>query len=245
MLPEVVVLPTYNEADNLSAVVSEVRRRGYGLVIVDDDSPDGTGRLADQIAEQDAGVAVVHRPSKQGLGPAYAHGFRVALAGGARVVFEMDADFSHDPADLARLSEVVQAGADLVIGSRYVGGGAVAGWTPGRRLLSRWGNRYARFALGIPLADATSGFRAYRATALKVVEPDTCRASGYGFQIETAWRAVRRGLVVSEVPIVFRERRLGRSKMTPRIAVEAMMLVTWWGLGRLVDRLRRAGRRGG
>jgi dolichol-phosphate mannosyltransferase len=236
---ELVVLPTFNEAGNLGEITAAIRNLGYGLVVVDDDSPDGTGRIADQLAAADEGITVVHRPGKLGIGPAYVHGFRVALDAGAVVVFEMDADFSHDPADLARLAAAVHSGADVVLGSRYVEGGGVEGWAAHRRLISRAGNRYARWMLSMSVADATSGFRAYSAAALRRLSPDTCRATGYGFQVEMVWRAVEAGMQVVEVPIVFRERRTGASKMSPRIALEAMGLVTGWGIRRRFGARRR------
>ena len=238
MRPDVlVVLPTYNEADNLRSIVTAIRAEGPSVLVVDDGSPDGTGRLADELATEDEGVGVLHRTAKEGLGPAYAAGFARALASGAGVVCEMDADFSHDPGALPSLIRAVDEGAGLAIGSRYVPGGGSEGWPWHRRLLSRGGNIYARLALGAPLHDMTSGFRAFRADVLAALEPDTCEASGYGFQIEMAWRACLASVPIAEVPITFRERVAGASKMDTPIAVEAIRLVSKWGWGRIRGRL--------
>lgn len=237
MPPEVaVVIPTYNEAENLQPIARTVREHGYKVVIVDDNSPDGTGRLADQLAAADQGITVVHRPSKRGLGPAYADGFSAALATAAPIVCQMDADFSHDPAALSTLIQKVEEGVDVAIGSRYVTGGSVPGWPLHRRLLSRWGNRYARAMLATPIQDMTSGFRAYRSPVLSTLEAGTCEASGYGFQVEMARRSHESGAEVVEVPITFRDRERGESKMHWRIALEAMWLVTVWGIGRKLRR---------
>ena len=225
-----VVLPTYNEFENLSTVAGAIRAHGYHLIVVDDNSPDGTGRLADELASGDDRISVVHRPAKRGLGPAYADGFSRALETTAEVICQMDADFSHDPASLPTLVATVEDGADVAIGSRYVPGGSVPGWPLHRRLLSQWGNRYARSMLGTSIHDMTSGFRAYRSRVLRTLEPATCEASGYGFQVEMASRCHRQGLAVVEVPISFRDRERGESKMHWRIALEAMWLVTVWGI---------------
>jgi dolichol-phosphate mannosyltransferase len=231
--PEVaVVIPTYNEAENLQSIARSVRDHGYHLVIVDDASPDGTGHLADDLAALDGQIRVVHRPAKRGLGPAYAAGFSAALGTAAGIVCQMDADFSHDPAVLPSLVSAVEAGADVAIGSRYVPGGSVPGWPLHRRLLSRWGNRYARKLLATSIQDMTSGFRAYRSEVLQMLEPATCQASGYGFQVEMAARSHEQKLNVIEVPITFRNRERGESKMHARIALEAMWLVTAWGVRR-------------
>ncbi|NNF65604.1 MAG: polyprenol monophosphomannose synthase [Acidimicrobiia bacterium] len=232
-----VVLPTYNEIENIRSIVSKLTESGYAVLIVDDASPDGTGDAADELAAANSAVSVLHRSEKAGLGPAYAAGFRQALDGPSDIVCQMDADFSHDPADVPRLVAAVQAGADVAIGSRYVAGGGVAGWPIHRRWLSRWGNRYAQAALGSPVRDMTAGFRAFRREALGTLEPATCKASGYGFQVEMAWRASREGLAIEEVPIVFTDRRWGTSKMTPGIAAEAMLLVSRWGSRRLLAKL--------
>jgi dolichol-phosphate mannosyltransferase len=231
-----VALPTYNELENLPQIAPSIVAHGYRLLIVDDGSPDGTGALADRLAADDPVISVLHRPRKEGLGPAYAAAFDHALAEGAEVIIEMDADFSHDPADLPRLVAAIRAGADLAIGSRYVPGGSTPDWPIVRRFISRAGNIYARMMLGLPIRDATAGFRAFRAEALRALPYREARASGYGFQVEMAWRAHQRGLTITEVPISFRDRTRGTSKMGPRIVAEAMMLVTVWGLGRLVGR---------
>ncbi|MGA9594667.1 MAG: polyprenol monophosphomannose synthase [Acidimicrobiia bacterium] len=226
----VVVVPTYNEAENIALIAAAVRDLGLRLLVVDDGSPDGTGEIADKLAEADPGIAVLHRAEKAGLGPAYAAGFEYALAHGAEVICEMDADFSHNPADLPRLIDAVGNGADLAIGSRYVAGGGVENWPWHRRWLSRGGNLYARAMLRSGVNDMTAGFRAFRADALRKLDFARCEASGYGFQVELAWRAAQRGFDIREVPIVFRDRARGTSKMGSRIAVEAMLLVTKWGL---------------
>jgi len=228
-----VVVPTYNERGNLPAVVAGVRSHGYRLLVVDDGSPDGTGDLADRLAAEDGHLSVLHRAGKGGIGPAYAAGFDAALAAGAEIVVEMDADLSHDPADLPRLVAAVSAGADLAIGSRYVPGGATPDWPLPRRLISRGGNGYARLLLGLTAHDATAGFRAFRRRALEQLPYRTAQASGYGFQIEMVWAAERAGLRVVEVPVVFRDRVEGESKMGVDIVLEAMRLVTRWGVGRV------------
>lgn len=229
----VVVVPTYNEEENLPHLVAAVLLHGYRMIVVDDNSPDGTGEIADSLAAEMARLDVIHRPGKGGLGPAYAAGFDRALAEGAEVVVEMDADFSHSPADLPRLVAAVEAGADLAIGSRYVPGGDTPDWPLVRRLISRAGNVYSRLMLGISIRDATAGFRAFRASALATLPYRQARASGYGFQVEMAWRAYQAGLHIEEVPIVFRDRKEGTSKMGLGIVIEAMWLVTRWGLGRV------------
>ena len=243
MHPEhvVVVVPTYNERANLPHLVAAVRLAGYQILIVDDASPDGTGDVAEALAAADSGVSVIHRAAKEGLGPAYAEGFDRALETGAGVVVEMDADFSHNPSDLPRLLQAVEDGADLAIGSRYVPGGSTPDWPWHRRFLSRGGNLYARTMLGLPVADATAGFRAFRSDALRRLPYRSAEASGYGFQVEMAWRAHQSGLRIVEVPIVFRDREMGTSKMNNDIVIEAMRLVTLWGLGRLGSRVLRRG----
>jgi dolichol-phosphate mannosyltransferase len=225
-----VVVPTYNEAENLADMVDALRGLGVDVLVVDDDSPDGTGDLAEELAAGDASVDVLHRPERTGLGPAYAAGFARALDAGYRIICQMDCDFSHDPADLPRLIEAVDRGADVAIGSRYVVGGGVENWPWHRRWLSAGGNLYARTMLRSAVRDMTAGYRVFRADALKRLDPGSCEASGYGFQVETAWRAGLAGLAIEEIPIVFRDRVAGTSKMDTRIAVEAMWLVTRWGL---------------
>lgn len=239
MPPDVlVVIPTLNEAANIERVTREVRQHGAGVLIVDDASPDGTGAIADSLAAADPCVTVLHRVSRQGLGKAYGDGFAVALTTDHSIICQMDADLSHDPRDLDRLVAAIRAGADVAIGSRYVAGGGIGGWSALRRVVSRLGNLYARLALAIPVRDATSGFRAHRAEALATLDPASCEAAGYAFQVEMACRAVRGGLRVVEVPIHFVERRAGASKMTPGIALEAARLVTRWGVARVWRRLR-------
>ena len=240
MLPEqvTVVVPTYNEHENLPPLAAAVLLHGYRLIVVDDNSPDGTGRLGDELAAASDRLDVIHRPSKEGLGPAYGEGFRRALEEGAGVVVQMDCDFSHDPNDIPRLVAAVEKGADLGLGSRYVGDGATPDWPWHRRFLSRGGNIYARTLLGIPVKDATGGFRAWSAPALGRLPFDGAEATGYGFQVEMAMRAVDGGLHVVEVPIVFRDRTRGHSKMGLGIVLEAMRLVTVWGIRRRTAWLR-------
>ena len=228
-----VVVPTYNERENLPDIIPAVIELGYRLLIVDDNSPDGTGEIADALAGASPSVDVLHRPSKEGLGRAYSAGFDLCLERGSDIVVEMDADFSHDPADLPRLVEAIRGGADLAIGSRYVPGGATPDWPLPRRIISRGGNLYARLLLGIPIKDATAGFRAFRSSALSALPYREAKASGYAFQVEMAWRSHQQGLAVVETPITFRDRTRGTSKMGLPIVVEAMWLVTLWGLGRL------------
>lgn len=234
-----VVVPTYNEAENIRLIAEAVRGHDLRLLVVDDGSPDGTGEIADELAANDDAIDVLHRNSKQGLGPAYAAGFDWGLDHGADILCEMDADFSHNPDDLPRLVEAITDGADLAIGSRYVPGGGVENWPWHRRWLSRGGNLYARFMLGTRVNDMTAGFRAFRADALRELDFSGCEASGYGFQVEMAWSASRTGLDVREVPITFKDRTRGTSKMGAGIALEAMLLVTKWGLGRLFGRKDR------
>lgn len=231
-----VALPTYNEAENLPLIAPAILDHGYRLLVIDDNSPDGTGSIADQLAAGNDRVTVVHRDRKAGLGPAYAAGFDVALESGAEIVIEMDADFSHDPADLPRLVAAVDGGADVAIGSRYVAGGETPDWPAIRQLISKGGNLYARTMLDMPIRDATAGFRAFRAEALRSLPYRQAEASGYGFQVEMAWRAHLQGLSIVEVPISFRDRTRGTSKMGSSIVVEAMRLVTVWGVGRLFGR---------
>lgn len=223
----VVVVPTYNERDNLDRLVPALLGHGahYSLIIVDDNSPDGTGRLAEALATRYPGrMQVIHRPRKLGIGPAYVAGFGVALAGNAAVIVQMDADLSHDPADLPRL--VAAAGDhDLVLGSRYVPGGGTTGWPFPRRLLSKLGGRYARLVLGVPVADMTGGFKAWRRPLLAALNLDQVRADGYGFQIETTYRALQHGARLIELPIVFADRVAGASKLSRRIVVEAALVV--------------------
>jgi len=220
-----VILPTYDEAENLAPLVAAIRRATATLdtriLVVDDSSPDGTGQIADRLATEHPDVEVLHRPRKSGLGRAYVAGFAHALAAGASHVIEMDADFSHDPADVPRLLAHARAGADLVIGSRYVAGGGVRNWGRRRRVLSRAGCVYARAVLRLPVRDLTGGFKCFSAEALDRIDFTGARSEGYAFQVELTTRALRGRLRVVEVPIVFHERREGRSKMSGRIALEA------------------------
>jgi dolichol-phosphate mannosyltransferase len=234
------VLPTYQEAENLVEVLDRVRAASPDthVLVVDDGSPDGTADLAEQHAEVVGDVEVLRRPEKSGLGSAYRDGFRWGLDRGFDVLLEMDSDLSHDPGALPSLLGAVELGADLVIGSRYVPGGSIPNWSWHRRALSRWGNRYAAGVLGLAVNDSTAGFRAYRATTLKQIELDRITADGYGFQIEMTYEVVRRGGKVVEVPIDFTDRIRGTSKMSSRIVVEALVLVTWWGLRDRVFRRR-------
>jgi dolichol-phosphate mannosyltransferase len=226
------VLPTFNEAENIEpivraadAVLHRAAPDGHRILVVDDSSPDGTGQLADALAAELGSVEVLHRTDRTGLGPAYLAGFRHALAGGAGHVMEMDADFSHDPEDLARLLEAARGDADLALGSRYVPGGGVSDWSLPRRIISRGGCLYARVVLGLEVEDLTGGFKCFRAEVLRTIDLDRVRAVGYAFQVELTYRAIQAGFRVREVPIVFRERRHGESKMSARIATEAMWRV--------------------
>jgi dolichol-phosphate mannosyltransferase len=227
------VLPTYNEAGTITEVVmrSLAAAPEIDVLVVDDNSPDGTGRIVDGIAAENERVRVLHRPGKGGLGPAYIAGFKQGLERGYDAMIEMDSDLSHDPGDLARLLANASA-ADIVIGSRWVPGGATENWSAFRRALSRGGTAYAKLLLGLPLSDATSGFRCYRRPVLETIPLEEIRSEGYAFQIEMAWRAWILGFLVSEIPIVFTERREGASKMSRRIVVEALAKVFRWGLMR-------------
>lgn len=225
--PTRVVLPTYNEADNLepiAAAILEAAPAGTGILVVDDDSPDGTGAIADRLAAADARIAVLHRAGKEGLGPAYVAGFHRVLAEGAERIVQMDADFSHDPADIPRLLAAADD-ADLALGSRYVAGGGVGDWGAARRAISRGGSLYARFWLGLGIHDLTGGFKCFRRRVLESIRIDTVGALGYAFQVETTYRACLAGFRVAEVPIVFNDRRVGESKMSRRIVAEAALRV--------------------
>jgi dolichol-phosphate mannosyltransferase len=225
--PAWLVLPTYEEAENLEPFVAAVLPRlpaEARVLIVDDNSPDGTGEIARRLAAEEERVRFLHRERKEGLGPAYIAGFRKALAEGAGLVLEMDADFSHDPAYLPRLLEAAQR-ADLVIGSRYVEGGGVRNWGPLRRAISRGGSTYARFILGVEVKDLTGGFKCFRREVLEAIDLDAVDARGYAFQIEMTYRALQAGFKVAEVPIVFRDREVGKSKMDSSIVGEAMWRV--------------------
>ncbi|MCB0864337.1 MAG: polyprenol monophosphomannose synthase [Solirubrobacterales bacterium] len=229
-LPNRVVVPTYNEADNLeplTAAVFAAAPNGTGILVVDDASPDGTGELADELAAGDERITVLHRAGKEGLGPAYVAGHQRALALGAERVVQMDADFSHDPADVPRLIAAAEGegGADLVLGSRYVAGGGIGDWGVGRQAISRWGSTYARFWLGISIRDLTGGFKCFRREVLEAIHLETVGALGYAFQVETTYRACLAGFRVVEIPIVFKDRRVGESKMSRSIVAEAALRV--------------------
>ena len=220
-----VCLPTYNERENIEAMVRALGEHGVRVLVVDDNSPDGTGRIADDLAAELSYVDVLHRTRKEGLGPAYLAGFRRALGDGAELVLEMDCDFSHNPADVPRLIAAAQDGADLVLGSRYVDGGSIGSWGPVRRLVSAGGSWYARVLLGTHLRDLTGGFKCYRRRVLETIDLDAIRSKGYAFQIETTYRALRAGFRVVEVPIHFVDREVGGSKMSRAIVAEAVWKV--------------------
>ncbi|GAA1141587.1 polyprenol monophosphomannose synthase [Nocardioides aquiterrae] len=240
----VVVIPTYNEAENLAWIVGRLRAAEpeVDVLVVDDGSPDGTGAIADDLAAADSRVRVVHRTAKAGLGAAYLHGFRVALDAGYDVIGEMDADGSHQPEQLHRLLEALE-GADLVIGSRWVPGGSVVNWPLNRELLSRGGNLYVRMLLGISVRDATAGFRLFRRTALEKIDLEAVQSTGYVFQTDMVARTLAAGLVVKEVPIEFVERVRGDSKMSGAVATESLKRITAWGLRERRDQVRRVWRR--
>lgn len=231
------VVPTYNEASNLPALIARLRRAvpEVDVLIVDDDSPDGTGRLADGLARLDPQVSVLHRSVKEGLGAAYLHGFAVALERGYDVIGEMDADRSHQPEQLPALLEALDS-ADLVLGSRWVPGGRVVDWSRSRLLLSRGGNWYARLLLGLPVRDGTGGFRVFRRAALESIALDEVDSVGYCFQVELVYRAHRAGMRITEVPIEFTDRTEGESKMTVDVAVESFSRITRWGVARWLRR---------
>jgi dolichol-phosphate mannosyltransferase len=235
-----VVIPTYNERDNVEPIVARVRAAvpEAHVLVADDNSPDGTGAIADRLAAGDDHVQVMHRLGKEGLGAAYLAGFSWALEQGYDVVVEMDADGSHQPEQLPRLLAALRD-ADLVLGSRWVPGGAVTNWPKSREVLSRGGNLYTRLALGVPLRDATGGYRAFRASTLRELDLNDVASQGYCFQVDLAWRAVQRGLRVREVPITFAEREVGTSKMSQRIVAEALWRVTVWGVDDRLDRVRQ------
>jgi dolichol-phosphate mannosyltransferase len=222
-----IVTPTYNERANLERFVSEVRRLAprADLLIVDDNSPDGTGEIADDLARRDPKIKVLHRAGKLGLGTAYLEAFRQGLAEGYDQFFEMDADLSHDPKYLGDFFRALANGADVVVGSRNIPGGAVEGWGPGRQILSKGGSLYSRIILGVGIHDLTTGYKAFTRQALLAIDLDTVRSNGYSFQIEMTFRALKRGLRVVEVPIVFVDRTLGQSKMNGRIFREAIGIV--------------------
>ena len=236
----VVIIPTFNERESLAAIVGRVRSSvpEVEILIIDDNSPDGTGAIADELAAAEPKVQVMHRLGKEGLGAAYLAGFSWALQNSIDVVVELDADGSHQPEQLPRLLAALR-GADLVLGSRWIAGGGTENWSKGREILSRGGNFYTRTMLGVPLHDATGGYRAFRADTLRKLDLHDVASQGYCFQVDLAWRAVQRGLVVTEVPITFVERAAGTSKMSQRIVVEALWRVTVWGFDDRVTRIRR------
>jgi dolichol-phosphate mannosyltransferase len=244
-----VVLPTFNEAENIEgilaaivAVLEPAAPKGFRVLVVDDDSPDGTGAIADRLAAQHAGIEVLHRSRREGLGPAYIAGFRHALARGAGYILEMDADGSHDPRDLARLLATVQGGgADLALGSRYVAGGQITAWSTVRRATSRGGCWYARKVLGLDVGDLTGGFKCFAAEVLEAIDLGSVRSCGYAFQVELTYRAVCAGFRVQEVPISFHDREHGSSKMSWRIALEAAWVVPQLRLDAGPSRRLRAG----
>jgi dolichol-phosphate mannosyltransferase len=227
-----VVLPTYNESENIARLLTQLRNvlPDARLFVVDDNSPDGTGDIAERCAREMGGIEVLHRPGKQGLGSAYRQGFTHVIAQGVDVVVSMDVDFSHDPLAIPAMLAEIESGSDAVIGSRYVSGGGTKNWPLHRRLLSRWGNLYTGAVLGVKVRDCTSGFRAYRSSALAAIAPETTKAEGYAFLSELVVRLSRRGLKISEVPILFIDRENGTSKMSGRIIIESMLLVTRWGI---------------
>ncbi|WP_338089551.1 polyprenol monophosphomannose synthase [Nocardioides lijunqiniae] len=241
----VMVVPTYNEADNLPWIVQRLRRAepDVDVLVVDDDSPDGTGRIADALAADDPQVRVLHRAVKAGLGAAYVEGFGWALDQGYDVIGEMDADGSHQPEQLHRLLTALRD-ADLVVGARWMPGGSVVNWPWTRQALSRGGNLYVRLLLGISVRDATSGFRLFRRSTLEKIDLQAVRSTGYVFQTDLVTRALHAGLTVREVPIEFVERVRGDSKMTPHVARESLLRITQWGVAERTRQVRRALRRG-
>lgn len=236
----VVVIPTFNERDTLPSIITRVRAAvpTADILVVDDNSPDGTGAIADELATQDPQIHVMHRLGKEGLGAAYLAGFAWALQHDYGVIVEMDADGSHQPEQLPDLLAALDD-ADLVLGSRWVRGGGTQNWSKAREMLSRGGNRYTRVLLGMPIHDATGGFRAFRAQTLRQLDLHEVASQGYCFQVDLAWRAAQRGLRITEVPITFVERTAGDSKMSQRIVAEALWRVTVWGIDDRVTRIRR------
>jgi dolichol-phosphate mannosyltransferase len=233
----VVCLPTYNELENLEPMLRALGGKDVRVLVIDDSSPDGTGELADRLAQQLDYVDVLHRETKEGLGPAYLAGFRRALADGAELVLEMDCDFSHDPNDVPRLLAAVEGGADLALGSRYVPGGGVRNWGLVRRVISAGGSLYARVLLGVKVRDLTGGFKCYRRGVLEAIDLDAIETKGYAFQIETTYRVLRAGFEVVEVPITFADREVGGSKMSKAIVAEAIWKVPGLRLAALFGRL--------
>jgi len=232
-----VCLPTYNERENLEKMIRSLVPLGVSVLVIDDNSPDGTGEIADRLAGELPNVSVLHRERKEGLGPAYLAGFRRALADGAELVLEMDCDFSHDPKDVPRLIAACESGADLVLGSRYVPGGGTANWGLVRRIISWGGSFYARVILGVRIRDLTGGFKCYRRRVLELVDLDAVHSKGYAFQIETTYRTLKQGFRVVEIPIRFADRTEGSSKMSRAIVLEAVTKVPALRLAALAGRL--------
>jgi dolichol-phosphate mannosyltransferase len=227
-----IIVPTYNECENIANLIERViEQTRFRVLVVDDNSPDGTADIVRDLAANEPRVGLLWRPGKLGLGTAYLDGFRRALAEGAQYIFEMDADFSHDPSYLPHLLAAAESDYDLVLGSRYVPGGGTTDWGLVRQLISRGGNIYAGMILGLPVSDATGGFRCYRREVLAALDLDAVRSNGYSFQIEMLYRTLRAGFRVGEVPIVFPDRRVGKSKMSRRIVVEALLNVWRLRLG--------------
>ncbi|HEY6665705.1 MAG TPA: polyprenol monophosphomannose synthase [Propionibacteriaceae bacterium] len=237
--PILVIIPTYNESENITRIVGRTRKAvpDAHILVADDNSPDGTGKLADEIAASDDHVHVMHRLGKEGLGAAYLAGFEWGLNAGYDVLVEMDADGSHQPEQLPQLLDALSE-ADLVLGSRWVKGGEVLNWPKSREILSRGGNLWTRLALGIPLRDATGGYRVFRRKTLLGLGLDNVASAGYCFQVDLAWRALKAGFKVVEVPITFIEREYGDSKMSQKIVIEALVLTTLWGIGHRAQQLR-------
>ena len=236
-----VIVPTYNERESLPLIIRRIRAAvpEAFILVADDNSPDGTGAITDILAEHDDHVQVMHRHGKEGLGAAYIAGFTWGLQNNYDVLIEMDADGSHQPEQLPRILEALR-GADLVLGSRWIPGGGTENWSKGREVLSRGGNAYTRAMLGVPLHDATGGYRAFRADTLRGIDLHTVASQGYCFQVDLAWRAVQRGFIVREVPITFVEREVGSSKMSRAIVAEALLRVTQWGIQERASTVRAA-----
>ena len=232
-----ICLPTYNEHENLEPMLRALAPLGVRVLVIDDNSPDGTGELADRLARELDFVSVLHRERKEGLGPAYIAGFKRALADGADLILELDCDFSHDPADVPRLIAACEAGADHALGSRYVQGGGTVNWGRTRRLVSTGGSLYARMLLGVRIRDLTGGFKCYRREVLERIDLDAIHSKGYAFQIETTYRTLRAGFTVVEVPITFADRTAGHSKMSRAIFLEAVAKVPVLRLAALTGRL--------
>jgi dolichol-phosphate mannosyltransferase len=239
-----IVTPTYNESGNISEFLERARAAvpDADILVVDDNSPDGTADIADDAGARLGNITVLRRPKKIGLGDAYRAGFSVGIERGYDVIIQIDADLSHDPNELPKMLAEIENGADAVIGSRYIPGGSIPNWPWHRRALSKWGNRYTAFVTGMPIKDATSGYRAYRADMLKTVDYASTRAKGYGFQMELAYRVRRHGGRIVELPITFTDRVRGESKLTLSVAAEELALVSWWGVrDRVIHPMRRSG----